>query len=164
MFGRPTTTTNSYGVYGEETDCVNGTCWAGYFDGRVRIVDFPYVASSGVQRLRSGALLTETSDRIAKTDFADVDPRPVLARVAALPIQTWSFKSEPGSVRHMGPMAQDFHAAFGLGQDDKHIATVDSGGVSLAAIQGLYEILQEKEAEIEELRQRLDRLERAGGE
>lgn len=38
---------------------------------------------------------------------------------------------------HLGPMAQDFHAAFNVGMDDKHMATVDEEGVALAAIQGL---------------------------
>jgi phage shock protein A len=49
-------------------------------------------------------------------------------------------------------MAQDFHAAFGTGTDDKHIATVDADGVALAAIQGLNEKLEEKESVITELR------------
>ena len=44
----------------------------------------------------------------------------------------------------MGPMAQDFSAAFGLGEDDKHISTVDADGVALAAIQGLHQQLQTK--------------------
>ena len=50
-------------------------------------------------------------------------------------------------------MAQDFHAAFGLGTDDKHIATVDADGVALAAIQGLNQKLNEKDAEIQALKQ-----------
>jgi hypothetical protein len=60
----------------------------------------------------------------------------VLDKVAALPITRWTFKEMPGQ-KHLGPMAQDFHAAFGLGADDRGITTVDEGGVALAAIQGL---------------------------
>jgi hypothetical protein len=56
-------------------------------------------------------------------------------------------------------MAQDFHAAFGLGTDDKHIATVDADGVALAAIQGLNQKLEEKNARIAELERRLEILE-----
>jgi predicted RNase H-like nuclease (RuvC/YqgF family) len=56
-------------------------------------------------------------------------------------------------------MAQDFHAAFGLGEDDKHITTVDEEGVALAAIQGLNQKLKEKDGEIQELKQRLEKLE-----
>ena len=67
-------------------------------------------------------------------------------------------------VRHLGPMAQDFHSAFGLdGKDDKHISVVDEGGVALAAIQGLNEKLKEKDAqkdaEIKALEKRLSYLE-----
>jgi hypothetical protein len=68
-------------------------------------------------------------------------------KVSGLPIQTWSFKDNT-AIRHMGPMAQDFYAAFGLGQDDKTISTIDLDGVALASIQGLYHLLQEKDAEI----------------
>jgi len=57
-------------------------------------------------------------------------------------------------------MAQDFYAAFNVGVDDKHIATVDEGGVALAAIQGLHEVVQEKEAEIAALKQRMTDLEK----
>jgi hypothetical protein len=66
----------------------------------------------------------------------------------------WKYKVEPAGTKHLGPMAQDFHAAFGLnGADDKHIATVDEDGVALAAIQGLNQKLDEKDAEIQQLRQ-----------
>jgi uncharacterized protein YceH (UPF0502 family) len=96
------------------------------------------------------------SDRDAKNDFAAVTSQQVLARMAALPITQWSYKTEPG-VRHVGPMAQDFHAAFGVGEDDRHITTVDEGGVALAAIQGLNEKLEARseklEAENAELKQ-----------
>jgi hypothetical protein len=80
------------------------------------------------------------SDRNSKEDFAIISPREVLAKVSALPITEWKYKVEANGTEHLGPMAQDFHAAFGLnGSDDKHIATVDEEGVALAAIQGLNE-------------------------
>jgi hypothetical protein len=83
--------------------------------------------------------------------------------VVSLPLSEWNFKFAPGET-HLGPMAQDFRAAFGLGSDDKHIATVDADGVAFAAIQGLNQKLEEKlelkEAEIRELKLRLDKLER----
>jgi hypothetical protein len=60
----------------------------------------------------------------------------------------------------MGPVAQDFHAAFGLGSDDKGISTVDADGVALAAIQALNRKVEEKDARIRELEQRMERLER----
>jgi len=96
-----------------------------------------------------------TSDRNAKENFKPLDPQDVLARVATLPVQSWNFKGD--SETHVGPVAQDFHAAFGLGPDDKHIATVDADGVALAAIQGLNLRLEaqvkEKDAQIQALKE-----------
>ena len=77
------------------------------------------------------------SDRNLKTDVAQLDDAAVLDKVAALPIERWSYKSERG-VRHVGPMAQDFYAAFGVGADDKHITSIDEDGVALAAIKALH--------------------------
>jgi len=111
-----------------------------------------------------------TSDRNAKENFAPVDAQAVLDKVAALPISAWNFKTVPRE-SHLGPMAQDFYAAFGVGPDDKHIATVDADGVALAAIQGLNKKvelgsqksisrIQKLEAENAELRQELSELRR----
>ena len=103
-------------------------------------------------------VFTPTSDRNAKQDFAPVNPAEMLQKVAALPITEWRFKTIAGA-RHIGPMAQDFRAAFGLGSDDKGIATVDADGVALAAIQGLNQKLEEQKAENAELKARLEKLE-----
>jgi trimeric autotransporter adhesin len=95
---------------------------------------------------------TFSSDRGLKDRIRSIDARTVLEKVSQLSISEWSYKGY--AQRHIGPMAQDFHAAFGLnGEDDKHIATVDEDGVALAAIQGLNQKLQAKDTEIEELRQ-----------
>jgi hypothetical protein len=94
------------------------------------------------------------SDRRAKTAFAPIDTLAVLARVLELPLSEWSYKTDT-AVRHIGPTAQDFHAAFGLGSDDTTIATIDADGVALAAIQGLNARL---EAENAALRDALDAL------
>ena len=101
---------------------------------------------------------TISSDRNAKENFKSVSPGEMLDKVAALPISRWNYKADKGSA-HIGPMAQDFYSAFSVGMDDKHIATVDEEGVALAAIQGLNQKLNERDAEIEQLKQRLDRLE-----
>lgn len=90
------------------------------------------------------------SDRNAKENFTAIDPAAILEKVAALPLTQWNYKSDPTGTEHLGPMAQDFHAAFGLnGSDDRHIATVDEGGVALAAIQGLNQKLEAKNAALE---------------
>jgi len=106
-----------------------------------------------------GLTFVPDSDRNLKENFKPVDPQAMLARVAALPLTEWNYKAETGA-RHIGPMAQDFYAAFGTGPDDKHIATVDADGVALAAIQGLNQKLAQKETEITKLKQRLDALEK----
>ena len=73
-----------------------------------------------------------------RTYFASVDRATLLRRLNGIPVTTWSYKQEKAGVRHIGPMAQDFYSAFGLGLDNKRITTIDEGGVALAAIKGLY--------------------------
>ncbi len=97
-----------------------------------------------------------TSSRAIKEGFKSVDSREMLARVAKLPIAEWSYKAEPGK-RHVGPVAEDFREVFGL-SDGMHVSTVDTNGVALAAIQGLYEVVKEKEAKIEELQRANEQL------
>lgn len=82
----------------------------------------------------------------------------MLNRLADIPISRWNFKTQNASVQHIGPVAQDFHSAFDTGEDDKHLAALDTAGVALAAIQGLYEIVQDKDCEIEELRSEISDL------
>ncbi len=78
------------------------------------------------------------SDRNSKEAFVPVDAGTVLETIAALPITTWDFKADRLKRRHLGPMAQDFHAAFHLnGNDDTHINLGDLAGVGVAAIQSL---------------------------
>jgi hypothetical protein len=86
--------------------------------------------------------ITPNSDRNAKTDIEFVCAREILEKVSRLPISRWRFQAEAAGVRHVGPMAQDFHTAFGLGERPTAIATVDADGVALAAIQGLNEKLE----------------------
>ncbi len=105
----------------------------------------------------SGALV-ESSDAARKANFAAVDTAEVLERVAELPIQSWNFAHDDPAVRHVGPTAQDFHAAFGLGADEQHIAPLDVNGVSLAAIQELYRQVQAQNARIELLEKQNARL------
>jgi hypothetical protein len=107
----------------------------------------------------SGVWVNASSSKARKTDFAPVDGREVLARVARLPITTWRYKEGEGAVRHMGPMAEDFDAAFGIGYGPQTIADLDARGVALAAIQGLNAKLEdriaEQQREIVELRRML---------
>src|SRR5262249_12822239 len=62
----------------------------------------------------------------------------------ALPVRQWRYTNEDACIKHIGPVAQDFQATFGLGDDDKTIGTIDADGVALAAIQGLNQKLEER--------------------
>lgn len=118
--------------------------------------------------LSTGGAWTNASDENLKSGFEPVGPRAVLDRVAELPVRSWHYDAEPG-VSHLGPTAQDFHAAFGLGADERHIASVDADGVALAAIKGLERIvgsqrerLHAQRASLRSLRARVAALERRG--
>jgi len=102
---------------------------------------------------------TVYSDRNGKNNILAIKPREVLRKLASIPIATWSWKHQDASIRHMGPMAQDFHAAFGLGETEKGISTVDADGVAFAAIQGLHQMMEEKNREIAQLRRKLQAIE-----
>ncbi len=115
--------------------------------------------STGVQLASGSGSWSNLSDRAAKENFAPVDGRDILTRLAAIPIATWNYRSQDPAIRHIGPVAQDFYAAFGVGEDDTHISTVDADGVALAAIQGLYQLAQEQDARIARLEGRVTVLE-----
>jgi hypothetical protein len=119
-------------------------------------------STAGVDLPPGSGSWSSLSDRDAKSGFAPVDPREVLERLAVIPIQTWRYRAQSAPIRHMGPTAQDFHAQFALGHDDRHIATIDADGVALAGIQGLNlkleEQLRRKETEIDGLRRQVEEL------
>lgn len=94
--------------------------------------------NTGVQVAANSGAWTSISDVNTKEAFASVDTREVLDKVAAMPITTWRYRGQDESIRHMGPTAQDFHTAFGLGDlPGTGITTIDADGVALAAIQAL---------------------------
>ncbi len=129
----------------------------------VNTANNPGAGGVEMMRLNSGGLrvngtFVSASDRNAKQDFRAVDSESVLAKVAAMPISEWSYKEDP-AVRHVGPMAQDFRAAFPLGEDDRHIAMVDADGVAFAAIQGLNRKVEAQSAELKTRDARIEKLE-----
>ncbi|MFQ5492407.1 MAG: tail fiber domain-containing protein [Phycisphaerae bacterium] len=118
-----------------------------------------YLMNTGARLSSGSGAWSAMSDRNAKENFKPVDPNDVLDRLVAIPLETWNYKSQDPSIRHIGPMAQDFHAAFGVGEDDRHITTIDADGVALAAIQGLYQIVKTKDRLIDAQERRLEDLE-----
>jgi len=140
--------------------------WGDSTDADVTCADdnrFIARASGGVYLYTSGDLSTgaylaagsgswsDLSDRDLKDNFTPVNGQEVLARLAEVPIATWNYTTQAPAIRHMGPVAQDFYAAFGLGESETAISTVDADGVALAAIQGLYQLSQEQAARIQVL-------------
>ena len=110
-------------------------------------------ALQGSGALTIAGALTQNSNRDLKSNIAEVNPEAILAKVAELPISTWIYKADEAQATHLGPMAQDFAAAFGLGEDNLHIALGDMAGVSLAAVQALNKQVSAKDAEIAKLQQ-----------
>ncbi len=117
--------------------------------------------TAGVVLAPGGGAWSTLSDCQAKENFEPVAVQDVLQRVVALPLYTWNYRAQADAIRHLGVTAQDFHQAFCLGEDERRIATVDVDGVALAAIQALHQQLSARDAEIEQLKNRLERLEAA---
>jgi hypothetical protein len=110
--------------------------------------------------VEADGVVVHSSDRNRKEGIAPVDAKAMLENVLRLPIYNWRYKGQKAP--HVGPMAQDFHAAFGLGDDDTHLATSDVAAVALAAIQRLNELVEKQQvlldaqqADIEKLKELL---------
>jgi hypothetical protein len=121
--------------------------------------------TSGVHLFRDATSWSSVSDRNTKKNLSPVNAEAVLEKLAALPVQSWNYKWEADTnTPHLGPMAQDFKAAFYPGRDDKSISTLEFDGVELAAIQGLNEklehALKDKELEIQQLKESVADLQR----
>jgi hypothetical protein len=119
----------------------------------VSAVDGTGATTAGVRLAPGAGAWASLSDRAAKQDLTEINARSVLAKLMEMPVYTWRYRTELSGALHMGPTAQDFRSAFGLGDSEKTITTIDEGGVALAAIKGLKHELDSKNA-------RIDRLER----
>jgi hypothetical protein len=149
-----------------DSDFVAGTAneFAVRATGGVRLVtavDSTGLPLAGVSVAPGSGSWGTLSDANAKQGFEAVDAGALLRQLESMPIQSWSYRTEPSGARHLGPTAQDFHTAFGLGGDSQSIATVDADGVALATIQELYRLVRQQQAELDTLRDRLQRLEAA---
>ena len=148
--------TNGIGVYGESTNN------AGVFGKSTNNNSAFFTGGSsgtGSCSFNGGAGWNCTSDKNAKENFRAVDTVDILEQLATMPITNWSMKGDADKTVHLGPVAQDFYAAFKLGDSDTSINTADAQGVSLAAIQGLYQLVQEQSQRIQEQEERIANLE-----
>lgn len=151
---------NSGNSYMRMTNTADNTSWlvGARSDG-----NFTLTHSNGGGRLleldQSGNLITTgtitgVSTKKAKENLEALDLYSILERLNALDIARWNYIKDADNVKHIGPMAEDFHQAFGLngeGSTDR-IAFSDSIGVALAAIKALIEqnkLLEQKLSDIE---------------
>ena len=125
----------------------------------VSAIDGSGNSTAGVELSAGGGSWSSVSDRNAKANVKPTDGRGILRRLEKVRVSTWTYRAQAPSIRHIGPMAQDFYAAFGVGEKETMITTVDADGIALAAIQGLYGIVKEKDAEIAALKTRLSAIE-----
>jgi hypothetical protein len=115
--------------------------------------------SAGVTMGTGSGSWSSVSARATKENFTPVDVIAVLEKVASMPVEEWNYKAQEDSIRHIGPMAEDFRAAFSVGDFVGRITSTDADGVALAAIQGLNlkltqelaNVRAEKQAEIDRL-------------
>jgi hypothetical protein len=114
--------------------------------GGVRFYSAGTGTTSGVELAAGAGAWSSLSDRDAKANFSDVDTRAVLDALVSLPVTTWNYLAQDESIRHIGVMAQDFYAAFDVGEDERHITTIDADGVLFAAVQGLNAKLEAENA------------------
>jgi hypothetical protein len=114
--------------------------------------------NAGVSLAAGGGSWLSLSDRASKRAVRPASGRRILRKLASVPVSTWSYRAQKDSIRHIGPMAQDFYKAFGVGEDRRHIASVDADGVALAAIKGLSRELRTERRRRHQEERRLDRL------
>lgn len=124
--------------------------------------------TAGVRLAPSASAWSSLSDVHSKEHFRDLDGETVLSKLAAMPVREWNYKAQDAAIRHVGPTAQDFHAAFGLGEDPLRISTIDADGIALAGVRALEQRTQaaaDREADalraLAELRARVASLESA---
>lgn len=111
--------------------------------------------TSGVTLAAGGGAWTSVSDSAMKENFGRENGEMVLTKLRAVPVMSWNYKSQSASIRHIGPMAQDLYAAFGFGESDTTITTIDIDGINMLAVKALEQRtseLRDRLAEIDVLR------------
>ena len=116
--------------------------------------------TTGVSLAAGGGSWASVSDRRKKENFEILNKEEMLQKVAAMPVTRWNYLSQPVSQKHVGPMAQDFYAAFGLDGvgNDTTINTIDIDGVNMIAIQALEQRTRDLQAQVDALKKENEKL------
>lgn len=122
-------------------------------------------ATSGVALAGGSGAWQSLSDVRMKANFRDLDGEEVLEKLARMPIREWNYITQDEAIRHVGPTAQDFRAAFGLGEEETRINTVDADGIALRGVQALeartralQALVRDQADQLAELKAALERL------
>jgi trimeric autotransporter adhesin len=175
-------TATDYGFaagYGALATNVGAFVWSSQvMTGSTNAYSFTARAPGGVRFITStnnvGAFLAPNatawsvlSDCNSKENFVPINEQEILHKLEQMPVTKWNYKHDPTRA-YIGPTAQDFKAAFGLGNDDKSINTLDTAGVTLAAIKGmgqelnsLRSQLHERDRQMAERDAKIDQLEKS---
>jgi hypothetical protein len=166
-----TTTGNGSFVYGDQSTGQSGSVVTSISPNQFLVrasggavfwstPDTVYPTSPGVILFHNTSAWSSLSDVNSKENFGDVADEEVLSRIARMPVRQWNYKAQGAAIRHMGPTAQDFHAAFGLGEDPRRISTIDADGVALAGVRALESRTRELRGEGSALRAQVEALTR----
>jgi len=151
-------------VWGDNTaadiSSTNNNSWTVRVNGGVRFTSGATNLNQSVKWAPGSGSWDFSSDRNLKENFSPVDEVEVLEKLAKIPMTVWNYKGY--DQQHMGPMAQDFHREFGLASTETTLNSLDLDGVTIAAIQGLYEVVKEQRAEIDRLREEVNQLKQEG--
>lgn len=152
--------------------CQNIDGWGGHFSGGLGLYAGPRLGVNNADpqypihvgtfdgdgngaHVTGGGAWTNGSSRSFKEDFQKINKEEILQTLASLPIMRWKYKNSNEGF-HIGPIAEDFASAFGLGNDPKYISTIDTDGIALAAIQALFEIVEKQQNTIERLQKHIE--------
>lgn len=107
------------------------------------------VANANNAYVSTGGTWTNGSSRDFKENIDSVNTDDILSKINQLDISEWNYINEGTSVKHIGPIAEDFYSIFGVGNDNKHISTIDPAGVALAGIKALSKQVEDLKSQIQ---------------
>ncbi|HPG40589.1 MAG TPA: tail fiber domain-containing protein [bacterium] len=129
------------------------------FTGGFRLWSSFIDSVSGVYMRPNQSGWSNYCDRNKKENFEELDFENLLAGIKSMPVTKWNYKASDPSIKYIGPVAQDFYAAFQLGGTDSlGINTICIDGVTLAGVKGLINRTDELKSAVEELKVQSERI------